>query len=436
MIHARSRVWRGNSHGFRGLAGQWWIPVPLPPPARSRPTPLACETAEIPNKHGASCTNLRTAIQLPKPRISSGHLEKSVSNRRLIACDENGVTFSYKDYRVEGGARYKIMTLAPHEFIRRFLSHVLPHGFHRIRPVRPDKPGFIGFCRAGQELMAALPLKNCTSAPSLCLGGASWRRSKVRFSRPPAPLRIRRLAVLLHLRMLPPHRRAEALVHGEELEPGPQSLASVSYSSARLGMSVRVMVAIWGWTRQPSQPSVSAPQRNAPVVARGEVRLLSEYDSRGGHPHANQFTRAPAPGPRRRGLPATVAAGHRGVRVRIHVGSRACAHTRSAAPPHRRSARRRVTRRRAVGGRRPWCLPAGRRRGPARPGARRRGGAQSDRPGAAAVLRPADPDTRLAVGALFGPKQNRALSSRDPSRVFRSTVSTVSHQCLHHPCCS
>jgi len=57
----------------------------------------------------------------------------AISNRRLIACDLNGVTFRYKDYRADGRARYKIMTLATHEFIRRFLTHVLPHGFHRIR---------------------------------------------------------------------------------------------------------------------------------------------------------------------------------------------------------------------------------------------------------------------------------------------------------------
>ena len=44
-----------------------------------------------------------------------------------------GVTFSYKDYRIEGPGRYKTMTLKPDEFIRRFLIHVLPNGFHRIR---------------------------------------------------------------------------------------------------------------------------------------------------------------------------------------------------------------------------------------------------------------------------------------------------------------
>jgi hypothetical protein len=57
----------------------------------------------------------------------------AISNRRLIACDEKGVTFKWKDYRLEGPDRYKVMTLATHEFIRRFLVHVLPAGFHRIR---------------------------------------------------------------------------------------------------------------------------------------------------------------------------------------------------------------------------------------------------------------------------------------------------------------
>jgi hypothetical protein len=57
----------------------------------------------------------------------------AISNRRLIAADQSGVTFKYKDYRLDGSARYKTMTLATDEFIRRFLLHVLPAGFHRIR---------------------------------------------------------------------------------------------------------------------------------------------------------------------------------------------------------------------------------------------------------------------------------------------------------------
>ena len=57
----------------------------------------------------------------------------AIANRRLIACDEKGVTFKWKDYRIEGPERYQTMTLATGEFIRRFLMHVLPSGFHRIR---------------------------------------------------------------------------------------------------------------------------------------------------------------------------------------------------------------------------------------------------------------------------------------------------------------
>jgi hypothetical protein len=57
----------------------------------------------------------------------------AISNRRLLSVDQTGVTFKYKDYRIEGPGRYKTMTLATDEFIRRFLNHVLPKGFHRIR---------------------------------------------------------------------------------------------------------------------------------------------------------------------------------------------------------------------------------------------------------------------------------------------------------------
>jgi hypothetical protein len=57
----------------------------------------------------------------------------AISNRRLLALDETGVTFRYKDYRRDGAERQRVMTLGSFEFIRRFLLHLLPHGFHRIR---------------------------------------------------------------------------------------------------------------------------------------------------------------------------------------------------------------------------------------------------------------------------------------------------------------
>jgi hypothetical protein len=57
----------------------------------------------------------------------------AISNSRLISLDERGVTFRWKDYRVKGPTRHKTMTLDADEFMRRFLLHVLPAGFHRIR---------------------------------------------------------------------------------------------------------------------------------------------------------------------------------------------------------------------------------------------------------------------------------------------------------------
>jgi hypothetical protein len=57
----------------------------------------------------------------------------AIANSRLIAFDERGVTFHWKDYRDKSRTRYKTMTLATAEFMRRFLLHVLPRGFHRIR---------------------------------------------------------------------------------------------------------------------------------------------------------------------------------------------------------------------------------------------------------------------------------------------------------------
>jgi len=57
----------------------------------------------------------------------------AIANSRIVAFDGERVTFKWKDYRAKADARYKLMTLDADEFIRRFLIHVLPSGFHRIR---------------------------------------------------------------------------------------------------------------------------------------------------------------------------------------------------------------------------------------------------------------------------------------------------------------
>ena len=57
----------------------------------------------------------------------------AIASSRLVSFNEHGVTFRWKDYRAKGRTRHKTMTLEADEFIRRFLIHVLPRSFHRIR---------------------------------------------------------------------------------------------------------------------------------------------------------------------------------------------------------------------------------------------------------------------------------------------------------------
>jgi hypothetical protein len=83
----------------------------------------------------------------------------AISNSRLLALDERGLTFRYKDYRRNGQARFRTMTLAPDEFIRRFLLHVLPKGFHRIRHygLFASATGKTNIARAGELIGAPVP---------------------------------------------------------------------------------------------------------------------------------------------------------------------------------------------------------------------------------------------------------------------------------------
>jgi len=102
----------------------------------------------------------------------------AISNSRLIAIDNDGVTFKYKDYRVEGRKRYKAMTLGTHEFIRRFLTHVLPRGFHRIRHYGLFANGnrakniatarlLLGMAKPQPELDTAEPTEDLNNEPAI-----------------------------------------------------------------------------------------------------------------------------------------------------------------------------------------------------------------------------------------------------------------------------
>jgi putative transposase len=136
----------------------------------------------------------------------------AISNRRLIAADATGVTFSYKDYRIEGPGRYKTMTLKPGEFIRRFLIHVLPNGFHRIRHYGLLASGTKAetIARARQLIAAAKPAQTAQmqqapdsaaatdkpTHPCPCCGGRmsiieTFNRGSTPQYRPPPPTAIR-----------------------------------------------------------------------------------------------------------------------------------------------------------------------------------------------------------------------------------------------------
>ena len=82
----------------------------------------------------------------------------AISNSRLISFDHAGVTFKWKDYRAKGRERAKTMTLATHEFIRRFLIHALPSGFHRIR--------HYGLFASGKRLENIARVRELLNAPA------------------------------------------------------------------------------------------------------------------------------------------------------------------------------------------------------------------------------------------------------------------------------
>ena len=86
----------------------------------------------------------------------------AISNSRLLTLDERGVTFRWKDYRAEGRTRRKTMTLTAPEFMRRFLLHVLPSGFHRIRHygllANPTRKKNINVARTLLRVPARAPL--------------------------------------------------------------------------------------------------------------------------------------------------------------------------------------------------------------------------------------------------------------------------------------
>jgi hypothetical protein len=101
----------------------------------------------------------------------------AISNSRLIALDEAGVTFRYKDYRRNANERYRTMTLDPGEFMRRFLLHVLPTGFHRIRHygLLASAGRKANIARARELLAAPQPKAECGDTGADAAAPSDWR---------------------------------------------------------------------------------------------------------------------------------------------------------------------------------------------------------------------------------------------------------------------
>ena len=174
---ARRRPRGGPAGVLRRDRGPARAARPSPPISRRCGGRTGSSTPSRPSPGPRRCSPISPATPIASPSRTAGSL----------ALDERGVTFRYKDYRRNGQARYRTMTLAADEFIRRFLLHVLPKGFHRIRHY-----GLLASagCKANiaraRELIAA-PMPDGRSA-----GSARHRRSGRRARSSPAMPLLRR----------------------------------------------------------------------------------------------------------------------------------------------------------------------------------------------------------------------------------------------------
>jgi hypothetical protein len=129
----------------------------------------------------------------------------AISNRRLLAADNGGVSFRWKDYRVEGPGRWKTMTLTAPEFIRRFLLHVLPKGFHRIRHY-----GLLANGNRAAAIARARELLKCPPPPPEPEPTAAARTDEPRTLPSPCPCCGGRMHVIetFEAGTIPRHRRS------------------------------------------------------------------------------------------------------------------------------------------------------------------------------------------------------------------------------------
>ena len=136
----------------------------------------------------------------------------AISNRRLISADDKGVTFKWKDYRLDGAERYnRVMTLDTSEFIRRFLMHVLPSGFHRIR--------YYGFLTCQTRAKNIERIRELLAVPLIPLDDIKAASAKASTSAQPEEPKSTRASMPLlrqqhaHHRDLPARATAETQTH-------------------------------------------------------------------------------------------------------------------------------------------------------------------------------------------------------------------------------
>jgi hypothetical protein len=124
----------------------------------------------------------------------------AISNARLVSANARTVAFRWKDYRIKSGDRQMVMRLAMPEFIRRFLIHVLPDGFYRIRHY-----GLLASSTRKSNITKVRALL-CVQRPEQATAAGAWRargerddlvlgsgaNSILRQSNPPAPILILR----------------------------------------------------------------------------------------------------------------------------------------------------------------------------------------------------------------------------------------------------
>jgi hypothetical protein len=132
----------------------------------------------------------------------------AISNRRLTAFDERSVTFRYKDYR-DGKTRWKSMTLATDEFIRRFLQHVLPKGFHRIRHyglfANASRNDNLACARA---LLKVQPIEPKTDRNIIANEGGDEKSCTFTCSQCGSPMTVVEILLPQHAPRAPPQRQA------------------------------------------------------------------------------------------------------------------------------------------------------------------------------------------------------------------------------------